>query len=94
MVANTLFEKNEDLQSKASDTENEILAMETTKQSLQNQLSEALSKYEEKLNQCEKLELIKADVDKQVSSISSRHKRTEKKLEVYELKCAKLEDDL
>lgn len=31
MVANTLFEKNEDLGLKVSENENEMLAMETTK---------------------------------------------------------------
>ena len=38
--------------------------------------------------------MIKADIDKQMSSINSRNKRTEKKLELYEQKCAKVEDDL
>ena len=38
--------------------------------------------------------MIKADVDRQMSSITSRHKRTETKLQTYEQKCAKVEDDL
>lgn len=94
MVANTLFERTGDLQQKVAESENMLLGIETAKQSLQNQLQEATCKYDEKLRQCEKLELIKADVDKQMSSITTRHKRTEKKLEIYEQKCAKLEDDL
>ena len=49
MVANTLFEKTGDLQQKAADYENELLGMETEKQSLHNQLQEATSKYDEKL---------------------------------------------
>ena len=33
------------------------------------------------------------DTDKQLNSQTARHKRTEKKLEIYEMKCAKYEDE-
>jgi hypothetical protein len=45
------------------------------------------------LKQYEKLELIKADIDRELVTVKNRHSRTEKKLDLIEKKYAALEEE-
>lgn len=65
MLANTLFERTSELQSKLMEAETQLADQQTESSLMQQRYNEMTSELEQKRNQCEKLEMIKLDLDKQ-----------------------------
>ena len=93
MVAQTLFEKQGEMQQRMQDQENDILNNDTKTAQLVAQIADLDYNYQEKIKSFEKIELEKSDLDRELVAMGQRHKRTERKLETVEKKHAAFYDE-
>ena len=93
MVAQTLFEKQGEMQQKLQDQENDILNNDTKTGQLVAQISDLEYNYEQKRKTTEKLELEKVEIDRELATMRQRFKRSENKLETVEKKHAAFYDE-
>ena len=92
MVAQTLFEKSDGLQSKLAEVEQELVEVANSQMTSEQKYTDLESTYLDTLSNFEQLELIKAEMDKEMSSLISRKDRYEKRCEMLDAKRKETEE--
>ena len=94
MVTSTLFERTEDLALKYQESEAQRIEFESNKNVLEQTISSLQADYEMKKNQCDTQDMIKKEMDKEITTANQRRQKAEKKLDTVEKRVAELEEQL